>query len=74
MQQQKVLRAGQDELARFVLLIHDGLYIGEQVWRSLGLVQDDGAIELRQEPPRIFQRERPLIRQLEGDVGIVREL
>jgi hypothetical protein len=60
--EEEVLRPGQDELARPVGPVHDPLDVGEQVGRSLGLVQYGGLLlESAQEAAGVFRGEGPLV-------------
>jgi hypothetical protein len=54
-QQAELLRPGQDELARSPGCVDSGLEVGEQVRRSLGLVEDRTLGEPAQEPARIVR-------------------
>jgi hypothetical protein len=69
-QEQEVLRAGQDELARSVYPIHDSLNVRKQVRHALDLVQNDPPPELIQEPAGVLGGERAGIRVFKRRVAV----
>jgi hypothetical protein len=70
MQEQEVLRAGEDELPRLVLPVDDPLDVGEQVGHPLDLVQDHLAPKLIQESARVVHGERPRVGVFERRVAM----
>ena len=67
-QQQEVLRTGQDEPPGAASLIDDRLNVGEQIRCALHFIEDDRVTVLREESPRVLERETANVRILEGRV------
>ncbi len=73
MQEQEVLRAGKDELARPVCPIDDAMDVREQVGGPLDLVEDHLASELIEEAARILRSEPAHVGVFERRVAMPRK-
>ena len=69
--EKEVLGACQNISARLASLIHVGLDIGKKVRSALNLVEHHSSVKTSQEGSRILHCLRPVIRTLQGDIGVL---
>ena len=67
--QRKILRAAENPAAGGRIVVNDALQIGEEIGRTLHLVEDRPFGKLGQERPGIVRRERAFVRSLQCRVG-----
>ena len=55
------------------MLIDDDLYVGEEIGDPLYFIEDNRSVKLAEKTARVLKRERPLIRRLQRDIGMIFE-